>query len=86
VLLASVHETPWAVAALRQVVDYCVTIDNDVGGEPRLVGLCEESGQEGGETEARETWREFREVWRGDDGVGSQFSEGGEEGGWPEEG
>ena len=55
VLLASLEETPRAVRLLGGLVDYCVAIDNDVGGEPHLLGGCgREEGREGGREESDE--------------------------------
>ena len=53
VLLASLEQTPKAVAELAPLVEYTVCIDNDAK-EPRL---CGEGGGVGG-------WREFSGVWR----------------------
>lgn len=57
VLLASLEQTPRAVAELAPLVDYCVTIDND-GREPRLVA----GG--GGPVAGAESWTLFSGVWR----------------------
>jgi len=77
VLLASLEETPRAVRLLGGLVDYCVAIDNDGGGEPRLLGGCgREGGREGG---GDETWTTFSGVWR-DCGLPARRGWGGEGG------
>ena len=53
VLLASLEQTPRAVAELAPLVDYSVTIDND-GREPRLVA----------DGAAAQNWTRFSGVWR----------------------
>ena len=77
-LLASLDETPRAVGVLEGQADYCVTIDNNGRGEPRLLGGCRrEGGREGGRDE--ETWTTFSGVWRGC-GLPSRRGVGGEGG------
>jgi len=78
VLLASLEETPRAVGVLERQADYCVAIDNDGRGEPRLLGGCGREGGRGGGRE-EETWTTFSGVWRGC-GLPSR-REGGGEGG-----
>ncbi|GAB5033874.1 zeta p-loop nucleoside triphosphate hydrolase [Nannochloropsis oceanica] len=85
VLLASLEETPRAVGVLERQADYCVAIDNDGRGEPRLVGGCGREGGRGGRRE-EETWTTFSGVWRGcglpwrREGGGEGGREGTEEG------